>query len=151
MRAAVLASIPGELELEDLCVATPGPNDVLVRTAFAGLCHSDLHFIQGVHNCPLPSVLGHEGAGVVEAVGAEVEHVRPGDHVIVCVSMYCGGCRHCLMGRPYLCPNRASVRERTYGLLSRKDGSAVHPFGGLGTFAEQMLVPANGVVPIRRD
>jgi S-(hydroxymethyl)glutathione dehydrogenase/alcohol dehydrogenase len=151
MDAAVLSSIPGDLVIDELRVSSIEPNDVLIRTAFAGLCHSDLHFMQGVHTYPLPVVLGHEGAGIVEAVGPDVRSVSPGDHVVVCVSMFCGECRHCLMGRPYLCPNRAAVRERQGATLRREDGSPVEAFGGLGTFAEEMLVHERGVVRIRSD
>jgi S-(hydroxymethyl)glutathione dehydrogenase / alcohol dehydrogenase len=109
MRAAVLNSIPGQLEIEDIDISTPGPREVLVRVAAAGLCHSDLHFIEGKYPYMTPAVLGHESAGVVEAVGDQVTYVQPGDHVITCLSVYCGNCENCLTGRLSICSNAAST------------------------------------------
>ena len=86
MRAAVLNSIPGRLDIEDVEIGEPGPREVLVRTVAAGLCHSDLHFMEGKYPFPCPAVLGHESAGVVEAVGSMVHYVaagRPRDHLPV--------------------------------------------------------------------
>ena len=103
MKAAVLEHIPGELVIDDVQIGAVGPHDVLVRTVAAGLCHSDLHFMEGKYPCPVPAVLGHESAGVVEAVGEQVTYVQPGDHVISCISGFCGACRYCLSGRPNLC------------------------------------------------
>src|SRR4051812_46678247 len=109
MRAAVLESVPGELVIDDVEVVAPGSRDVLVRTVAAGLCHSDLHFMEGLYPCPVPTVLGHESAGVVEAVGREVTYVAPGDHVITCISGFCGACDYCLEGRPNLC-NQLAIK-----------------------------------------
>ena len=92
-----------------------------MRTVAAGLCHSDLHFMEAKYPCPVPAVLGHESAGVVEAVGSDVSYVQPGDHVISCVSGFCGTCGYCLSGRPHLCdkvgldrgaPAAAAARQR---------------------------------------
>ena len=102
MRAAVLPEIPSMLEIAEIQVDRPGPREVLVRTVAAGLCHSDLHFMEGKYSCGTPTVPGHEAAGVVEAVGADVTHVKPGDHVIGCLSIFCGHCAYCLSGRPVL-------------------------------------------------
>ena len=110
MRAAVLEEVPGEFVIADVTVDAPGPREVLVRTAAAGVCHSDLHFMEGLYPWPTPAVLGHESAGVVEAVGRDVTYVAPGDHVISCVSIFCGECERCLTGHPYLCAN-PSVRR----------------------------------------
>lgn len=103
MRAAVLrkteAPLP-YLAIENVDVGTPMSHEVLIRTAATGVCHSDLHYIQGKSAMPMPSILGHEGAGVVEAVGDQVTYVKPGDHVITCLSTFCGQCHHCLAGRP---------------------------------------------------
>src|SRR4051812_20994138 len=107
MKAAVLESIPGELVVDDVQIGTVGPHDVLVQTTAAGLCHSDLHFMEGKYPCPVPAVLGHESAGVVEAVGPEVPSAHPGDHVISCISGFGGACRYCLTGRPNLCDKAA--------------------------------------------
>ena len=82
MKAAVLHEIPGKLQVEDIQIDAPAPREVLINTSAAGLCHSDLHFIEGKYPYFLPTVLGHESAGVVEAVGDQVTYVQPGDHVI---------------------------------------------------------------------
>src|ERR671918_472361 len=110
MKAAVLHEIPGKLLIEDIQIDTPGPREVLISTAAAGLCHSDLHFIEGKYPYFLPVVLGHESAGVVEAVGEQVTHVQPGDHVITFLSVFCGECDYCLGGRPTLCQNPSNAR-----------------------------------------
>src|SRR5215210_4352396 len=109
MKAAVLREIPGQLEIDDVQVDSPGPREVLVRTAAAGVCHSDLHFMEGKYPYPVPAVLGHESAGVVEAVGRDVTYVKPGDHVITCLSVFCGKCRWCLSGHLSLCDNPGAV------------------------------------------
>ena len=112
MRAAVLPEIPSMLEVAEIQVDQPGPREVLVRTVAAGLCHSDLHFMEGKYSHDTPTVPGHEAAGVVEAVGADVTHVKPGDHVIGCLSIFCGRCEYCLSGRPVLCDRQGLERER---------------------------------------
>jgi len=139
--------------VEDIRIDAPGPGEVLVRSVACGLCHSDLHFMEGLYPCPVPAVLGHESAGVVEAVGPDVDYVAPGDHVITCLSAYCGGCDYCLTGRLYLCSNRAAL-ERPPGAaprLSGKDGSPVQQFFRLSGFAEQMLVHEHAMVKITPD
>src|SRR6266699_1783336 len=85
VKAAILEEIPGTLVIDEVQIGSVGPHEVLVRTAAAGLCHSDLHFIEGKYPAPVPTVLGHESAGVVEAVGSQVSYVQPGDHVISCI------------------------------------------------------------------
>ena len=109
MKAAVLNEIPGELEIEDVSVDKPGPNEVLVQVVNAGLWHCDLHFMDAAWQTQLPAVMGHESAGVVQAVGDDVAYVQPGDHVITCLSVFCGNCDLCLTGRPTLCRNNAAV------------------------------------------
>jgi S-(hydroxymethyl)glutathione dehydrogenase/alcohol dehydrogenase len=103
MKAAVLHAPNQPLTIEDVQIDKPGPREVLIRTAVAGLCHSDLHFIEGKYPWPVPAVLGHESAGVVEAVGSDVTYVKPGDHVITCLSVFCGHCEHCLTGHMSIC------------------------------------------------
>ncbi len=151
MRAAVLNTIPGELDIEELTVDRIGPREVLVRTSHAGLCHSDLHFLEGLWNQPTPIAMGHEGAGIVEAIGSEVTHVVPGDHVIACVSIFCGQCRYCLVGKPHLCERRLEVTARDAPSLRNSRGEAVTAFGSLGVFAEQMLLHEHAIVKIRED
>src|SRR5579862_9689423 len=111
MRAAVLHTIPGELALEEVTADAPGPLEVLVHTAAAGLCHSDLHYLEGKYRTSTPLVMGHESAGIVEAVGSAVTYVRPGDRVITCLSVFCGHCEYCLAGRPNLCDRIATERR----------------------------------------
>src|SRR5262245_37199508 len=103
MKAAVLYEVNKPLVIEDISVPNPGPREVLIRTKVAGLCHSDLHFIEGLYPHPLPAVLGHESAGVVEKVGSDVTYVKPGDHVVTCLSVFCGTCDNCTTGRTVLC------------------------------------------------
>ncbi len=148
MRAAVLPEIPGDLEVWDLDIAAPGPGEVLIRTAATGVCHSDLHFMEGKYPWPTPCVLGHEAAGVVEAVGPGVTYVAPGDHVITCVSVFCGQCEECLTGRPHLCQNPAARRDAALPPPLSRGDDVVWPFAGLGSFAEQMVVVERAVVRI---
>ncbi len=148
MRAAVLSAAPGELELIDLTAGPLAPREVRIRTVAAGLCHSDLHFIEGTYPHPLPVVMGHESAGVVEAVGDQVGYLAEGDHVITCLSMFCGQCEFCLTGKTNLCRSRDTKRgDRLIGPA----GDPVLQFGGLGSFAEQMVVHENACVKIRPD
>jgi S-(hydroxymethyl)glutathione dehydrogenase / alcohol dehydrogenase len=151
MRAAVLHSIPGELAIEQVTLDKPGANEVLVRTAAAGLCHSDLHFIEGKYTMATPVVMGHESAGVVEAVGPEVTYVKPGDHVITCLSVFCGHCEFCLAGRPALCTRIGTERQPGEPPRLSFAGSRCWQFAALGSFAEQMLVHEHAVAKIRHD
>jgi len=152
MRAAVLREIPGKLEIDEVQIDEPGPLEVLVRTAAAGLCHSDLHFIEGKYPWMTPAVLGHESAGIVEAVGDQVAYVQPGDHVITCLSVYCGNCEHCLTGHLSLCPNKAQT-QRPAGAPPRlqQDGAPMFQFFDLSSFAEQMLVHEHALVKIDKE
>lgn len=156
MRAAVLETNPGELIIQDVTIDAPGPNEVLVRVGAAGLCHSDLHFMEGKYPCPCPTVLGHESAGVVEAVGPGVHYLVPGDHVISCLSVYCGTCEYCLTGRLYLCQNKTAT-DRPSGSTPRlsrtKNGQreVVQQLFRLSSFAEQILVHEHALVKIDRD
>lgn len=148
MRAAVLHEIPGKLQIEDVDIDAPGPREVLIRTSAAGLCHSDLHFIEGKYPYLLPTVLGHESAGIVEAVGDQVTYVQPGDHVITFLSVFCGECDYCLGGRPTLCQSQSTARGETEAPRLSQNGSPVFQFINLSSFAEQMLVHEHAVVKI---
>jgi S-(hydroxymethyl)glutathione dehydrogenase/alcohol dehydrogenase len=153
VKAALLNDQPGQLDIEDIEIDRPAANEVLLRVVGAGLCHSDLHFMEGTFRTKLPAVLGHESAGIVEAVGEDVTYCRPGDHVIACTSMFCGQCRQCLSGHPYRCVNpRATSRDRGAApRLRKRDGTPVDQFARLAGFAEQMLVHQNAVVTITKD
>src|SRR5919107_896407 len=151
MRAAVLPEIPSMLEIAEIQIDRPGPREVLVRTVAAGLCHSDLHFMEGKYNHDSPTVPGHEAAGVVEAVGDDVTHVKPGDHVIGCLSIFCGRCEYCLSGRPVLCDRQGLEREDDQPPRLSRDGAPIHQFLRLSAFAEMMLVHENTLVKIRDE
>lgn len=148
MKAAVLNTAPGRLEFEELEVDTPGPREVVIRTAAVGLCHTDLHYVDAHWRTELPEVLGHEASGVVEAVGADVTAVTPGDHVVTCMTAFCGRCRYCISGRLTLCINYSGLRDRPRPALTTKSGTAVGRMGGVGGFAEKMLVHENSVVRV---
>jgi S-(hydroxymethyl)glutathione dehydrogenase/alcohol dehydrogenase len=124
---------------------------VLIRTAAAGVCHSDLHFIEGSYPHPLPAVLGHESAGVVEAVGPEVRTVKPGDHVITCLSAFCGHCEFCLGGRMSLCVSPETRRDPDEEPRLSSDKGPMLQYLNLSSFAEQMLIHEHACVAIRPD
>jgi S-(hydroxymethyl)glutathione dehydrogenase/alcohol dehydrogenase len=151
MRAAVLPQIPSMLEVTEIQIDRPGPHEVLVRTVAAGLCHSDLHFMEGKYSHDTPTVPGHEAAGVVEAIGADVTHVKPGDHVIGCLSIFCGHCAYCLSGRPVLCDRQGLERSDDQPPRLSRDGAPIHQFLRLSAFAEMMLVHENTLVKIREE
>jgi S-(hydroxymethyl)glutathione dehydrogenase/alcohol dehydrogenase len=152
MKAAVLHAANQPLTIEEVALTKPGPRDVLLRTAFAGLCHSDLHFIEGLYPHPTPCVLGHESAGVVEAVGEGVTYVKPGDHVITCLSVFCGTCPQCVTGHPNLCENtEVKLPPGVSRRLSWKGGELMNQFLNLSSFGEQMLVHENSMVKIEPD
>jgi S-(hydroxymethyl)glutathione dehydrogenase/alcohol dehydrogenase len=152
MKAAVLFEAGKPLEIAEVQVSRPGPREVLIRTVACGVCRSDLHFVDGAFPHPMPTVPGHEAAGVVEAVGSDVAHLRPGDHVITFFTVFCGACEMCVTGRPSLCidpstrrPADAEPRLRLAG------GTALAPFLNLSAFAELMLVHENACVAISKE
>ncbi|MFN0028738.1 MAG: Zn-dependent alcohol dehydrogenase [Acidimicrobiales bacterium] len=152
-KAAVFREIGGPISIETIDVDDPQPNEVRVTTAACGVCHSDLHFMKGSIAGALPTVLGHEPAGVVEAIGANVTSVEVGDHVIACTSMFCGGCVQCQYGRPHLCTDRRAVRRARGSAprLSDSNGTALAQFADLSGFAEVMLLHERAVVRIDKD
>jgi S-(hydroxymethyl)glutathione dehydrogenase/alcohol dehydrogenase len=151
MKAAVMRAVGEPLRIEELLIDAPGPREVLVRTAATGVCHSDLHVLEGALPNPVPIVLGHEPAGIVAAIGAEVRHVAVGDHVIACLSVFCGTCEYCIAGRPNLCDGASTVRRPDEPPRLANGGEPIAQFANLGAFAERMLVHENALVPIRRD
>jgi S-(hydroxymethyl)glutathione dehydrogenase/alcohol dehydrogenase len=151
MKAAVLREINKPLEIEDIQHADPAPREVLIRTVAAGVCHSDLHFQNGSYPYPLPSVLGHESAGVVEAVGSDVTYVKPGDHVITCLSAFCGHCECCLTGHMSLCQEPELQRGPNLPPRLSVGGEGIAQFLNLSSFAEYMLVHEHTIVKIRDD
>ena len=149
IKAAVFRETHQALSLEDVDLADPGPEEVLVKTVACGVCHSDLHTVHGGIQTPRPSILGHEPAGIVLAVGSRVRNVAPGDHVIACTSMFCGACAQCVQGRPHLCTDRdACRRAATETPRISQAGETIHQFVDLAAFAEAMLLHQRAVVKI---
>lgn len=151
MKAAVLREVGQPLVIEEVQISKPGPHEVLVRTVAAGVCHSDLHFIEGSYPTQLPIVLGHESAGVVEQVGSEVRTVKVGDHVITCLSAYCGHCADCLTGHMSLCISPDTKRGDGEQSRLSQGGAPVPQFLNLSSFAEYMLIHEHACVSIRKD
>ena len=156
LNAAVFVGPGQALEVQELQLPSdPGPSEVLVRLAASGVCHSDLHVVNGEWGSPAPMVLGHEGAGIVEAVGEGVDAVSVGDRVILSWTPACGRCDFCVAGRPALCnlANETAYRHVFFDggtRLSRGD-DPVHSFLAVGSFGEYAMVPASGAIPIRAD
>ena len=155
MRAAVLREIDGPLSVEEVELAEPGPGEVTVRLVASGVCHSDWNVITGATPNPLPAVLGHEGAGVVEELGAGVRTVAEGDHVILSWLPSCGECFYCLQGRAVLCD--VAMADMFAGTLPggtlalSQDGDPLYHYSYLSAFAERCVVPEGCCVPVRRD
>jgi S-(hydroxymethyl)glutathione dehydrogenase/alcohol dehydrogenase len=147
MKAAVFHGPHQPLTIETVDIDKPMGREVLVRTVASGVCHSDLHFVDGFYPFPAPAILGHEAAGIVEAVGPQVGEFRPGDHVICCLSLFCGQCEYCLTGKTHLCQTRPARAKGEPPKLSWK-GQPVNQFANLSAYAEQMLVHENALVKI---
>lgn len=155
MRAAVLREIGRPMEIEELEIAEPGPGEVLVRLGAGGACHSDLHVLNGEWAEARPIVLGHEGAGMIEALGAGVERLAVGDRVVLSWLPSCGVCRYCVSGRPQLC---AAAPETVFQHLAR-DGTTrlragdepIRSMLTVGSFGEFTVVPASGAIPLDDD
>lgn len=151
MKAALFQGPHQPLTIEEVQIDNPRAHEVLVRTAAVGVCHSDLHYIDGFYATPAPSILGHESAGIVEKVGSEVSYVEPGDHVITCLSVFCGHCGFCTTGRPFSCENPETDRGEDETPRLSMGGERVHQFYALSSFAEQMLIHEHALVKIRKD
>tara|TARA_B100001057_G_scaffold501103_1_gene620562 strand:+ start:1853 stop:2953 length:1101 start_codon:yes stop_codon:yes gene_type:complete len=151
MKAAVFREVNKPMEIEEVTVSKPGPREVLIRTKAAGICHSDMHFFNGSYPGKLPMVLGHESAGVVEQVGSDVHYVKPGDHVITCLSVFCGHCDQCLTGHLSLCQEPEMSRGKEEEPRISHNDQPLTPFAQLGSFAEMMLVHEHALVKVRED
>lgn len=152
MKAAVMRANKAPLVLEDVAIDAPGRGEVLVRTVASGICHSDLHVVEGHLPMPPPCILGHEPAGVVDAVGEGVTDFSPGDHVIGCITSWCGVCSFCTEGRPYLCLTQFTGRPLgAKPRITAADSSPILQFANLSSFAERMLCPERSLVKIRDD
>ncbi len=151
MKAAVLRQAHQPLVIEQIGIDKPGPREVLIRVAAVGVCHSDLHFIDGTYPFPAPFVPGHEAAGIVEQVGDQVHNVKVGDHVVTCLSGFCGYCEHCVSGFLSRCISPLTRRGAGEAPRLHANGAPVQQLAGLGAFAEQMLVHEQTCVAIRKD
>lgn len=152
MKAAVFHGPKQALTIEDVEVDKPKDREVLVKTVASGVCHSDLHFVEGLYPYPAPAILGHEAAGIVEEVGRQVSYVKPGDHVIACLSVFCGYCEQCMSGHPNRCSNRsATQRAASDKPRLSQDGKPVAQFLDVSSYCEKMLLHENAVVKIRDD
>ncbi|MEV7739285.1 S-(hydroxymethyl)mycothiol dehydrogenase [Streptomyces sp. NPDC088921] len=138
VRAVVARSKGAPVSVETILVPDPGPGEALVRVQACGVCHTDLHYREGAIGDDFPFLLGHEAAGVVEAVGEDVTDVGPGDFVILNWRAVCGRCRACRRGRPWYCFDTHNARQR----MTLKDGTELAPALGIGAFAEKTLVAA---------
>lgn len=152
MKAAILEAPATDLVVDRIDIQEPRSGEVLVRLAASGVCHSDLHVVHGTQTTPLPSVLGHEGAGSVEAVGPNVTSVKVGDHVVLSWTPYCGRCVFCLSGQPNLCSmvaatmSKGTLMDGTSRLT--RSGKPVYHYSFISSFAEYAVVPESGCVVI---
>ena len=152
MAKAAILEKPGEpMVIGEIELAEPAPHEVLIDTKACGLCHSDLHFIDGAYPHALPLVPGHEAAGVVRAVGSEVTMVKPGDHVVSCLSAFCGQCEFCVTGRMALCLGQGTRRGKDAAPRLSRGGEPVNQLLNLSAFAEQMLIHEHACVAIDKD
>ncbi|MDP8922723.1 MAG: alcohol dehydrogenase catalytic domain-containing protein, partial [Chloroflexota bacterium] len=152
-KAAVHYEAGQGLEIEQLEVLEPRKGEVLVRYVASGVCHSDLHHIQGKVPHPTPVVFGHEGAGIVEAVGPDVSLVKVGDHVLTSYIPSCGRCPWCVTGRPNLCDLRDLPRYLMHDGTSRfrKANQEIYQYLQVSTYADRAVVPEVSLIPIRKD
>ena len=152
MRASVLVDESDQLVIADVQHDEPIGREILMRSVAAGLCHSDYHYLDGTLQRPRPLILGHEGAGVVEAIGPDVRDIRVGDHVVTCLVMGCGECVRCVAGEPTSCFN-PGVTKRARGERPRLtlDGVSVGQMANVGSLADQILLDERAVTPINKD
>jgi NDMA-dependent alcohol dehydrogenase len=155
MKAAVLYEPNKPFEVEEVTLDEPQANEVLVKLVVTGVCHTDLHFLKGEVPQPMPIVMGHEGAGIVERIGPGVTTLKPGDHVVMMVSFSCGKCRFCVEGRPTRCVENLPIM--TYATLLgggkrlRKGDQELHHLFGLACYAEYTVVHERSAVKVRDD
>jgi Zn-dependent alcohol dehydrogenase len=155
IRAAILWEQGAPLSVEAAQLDEPGPGEALVEVKAAGVCHSDLHPARGDWPMRTPVVLGHEGAGIVRAIGPHVTRLKPGDHVVFCWAPACGDCPSCRDGRPVLCDRleKTTFRNRlpSGGTRLRARDTAVQPFLSTACFADHVVVADEGAIPVPHD
>ena len=142
--------------VEEVEIDPPGPGEIMIEVAAAGLCHSDLSTIENQRPRPLPIVIGHEGAGIVREVGPGISDLKPGDHVITVFASSCGNCRYCVRGRPNICPSGNSARAAGTLVtgtkkLRRLDGTPINHNSGLSLYAQYAVVARRSAVKIGKD
>ena len=155
MQAAIITEFNTPFQIETVDIAPPKAGEVLIKMKASGICHSDWHVMEGHSYFPLPIICGHEGAGIVEAVGEGVTRVQPGDHATLSFRANCGSCFYCQRDKPNLCETYTPVLKS--GLM--KDGTSriswngnpVYIMTGLGCFAEYVVIPEDATVPVRQD
>ncbi|TPG12439.1 Zn-dependent alcohol dehydrogenase [Sphingomonas oligophenolica] len=151
MKAAVLFEAKTPLSIEDVTIDKPRAHEVLIRTVACGVCRSDLHFVDGAYPHPLPGIPGHEAAGVVEAVGDEVRSVKVGDHVVTCLSAFCGHCEFCVTGHMSLCLGADTKRPKGAPPRLMLGDTPIAQMLNLSAYAEMMLVHEHACVAIDRE
>ncbi len=151
VKAAVLFNFGEALKVEALKLRAPSPEEVVVKLAASGVCHSDLSVQQAKLPFPPPAVLGHEGAGVVEEVGKDVKHLKPGDHVVLSWVENCGRCHYCIAGHAHLCDAMMASMMSGGELVFEKDGTHIARMAGVGSFAERTVVRGNAAIKIPDD
>ena len=144
VKGVIAGSAGAPVTLEDILVPDPGPGEALVRVQACGVCHTDLHYREGAISDEFPFLLGHEAAGVVEAIGEGVANIAAGDFVIIAWRAPCGACRSCLRGRPWYCFNSMNAAQK----MTLADGSPLSPALGIGAFTELTLVHAGQAVKV---
>jgi S-(hydroxymethyl)glutathione dehydrogenase / alcohol dehydrogenase len=153
MKAAVLYEANTPLQVIDVEQQGPQAGEARVRVMATGICHSDWHIINGDWTLPLPMVLGHEAAGIVEKVGDGVSNVQPGDHIIFSFRPHCGRCLYCSIGRSILCDGHRSVRWAMLDGTCRlkREGKEIFQMARIGTFSESVVCPAEMLIPIKKE
>ncbi|MBT2399469.1 S-(hydroxymethyl)mycothiol dehydrogenase [Streptomyces sp. ISL-100] len=144
VRAVVATKRGAPVEIQTITVPDPGPGEVLVGVQACGVCHTDLHYREGAINDDFPFLLGHEAAGIVEAVGEGVAEPAPGDYVVIAWRAPCGDCRSCRRGRPWYCFDSRNATQP----MTLLDGTPLTPALGIGAFAEKTLVAAGQAVKV---
>ncbi|MBB5918477.1 S-(hydroxymethyl)mycothiol dehydrogenase [Nocardia transvalensis] len=147
VRGVIARNAGAPVEIVDIVVPDPGPRDVVVRVLACGVCHTDLTYREGGINDEFPFLLGHEAAGVVETVGDDVTHVRPGDHVVLNWRAVCGACRACRRGKPWYCFSTHNASRP----MTLADGTTLTPALGIGAFADKTLVHEGQCTVIEPD
>src|SRR5579863_1299736 len=148
MKAAILRAAREPMMIETVELDGPRPEEVRIRIAASGLCHSDYHVISGDLGSAFPIVLGHEASGVIEAVGSDVRGLAVGDRVVTCTSIFCGHCGECQDGLNHLCSDKPVRVDLPANSPIRQNGQPIRAFCNLGTFAEAMVVHQTAVAKL---